>query len=343
MLCYISRNYRNTDTAGNKAKTDMETLMAARGMRNIGIRTTSFTSKPVEFILNLIGVLKALAVMRKGDTVVLQYPVKKYYSLVCRIAKLRGVGTVTLIHDLGSCRRRKLTEAKEIKRLSHTSCIIALNDRMARWLKERGCTVPVTTLEMWDYLSDAVMPRREWPLYEIAYAGGLAHRKNEFLYKWKPGEDGYVVNLYGSGFESENAAGKSSIRPMGFVKSDELISTCKGSFGLVWDGDSLEECSGHFGRYLMLNNPHKVSLYIRCGLPVLIWDKAAMAPVIEKTGTGILLGSINDIGRILRDMTPERYAELAGNAARLSKKMAGGYFFNSALDRALAIINSREK
>lgn len=37
MECYLSRNYKETNSAGNKAKTDMEAIMRAMGLRNVGL------------------------------------------------------------------------------------------------------------------------------------------------------------------------------------------------------------------------------------------------------------------------------------------------------------------
>lgn len=343
MLCYISRNYRNTDTAGNKAKTDYEKILAGLGARNIGLPTTSFRAKPVEFAVNLAGVAKALFTMRRGDVVVLQYPVKKYYSLICRVVRWRGARTVTFIHDLGSCRRRKLTEAQEIKRLSHTDVIMAHNPAMQRWLAERGSTGPTTAYDIHDYLSASSSgPRRTLPAegekFEITYAGTLAQRKNSFLYDWHPDADLFTVNLYGNGFNIDVAAGAEAMRPMGFVRFDELIAGSRGHFGLVWDGDSVKECSGSFGEYLKLNNPHKISLYLRCGLPVLVWRQAAMAPFLVDNGVGIAIDSLDEIPAVLRGMTAERYAALTENVEKMSRKIADGEYFAAALRRATSLL-----
>ena len=49
---------------------------------------------------------------------------------------------------------------------------------------------------------------------------------------------------------------------------DELPAALEGGFGLVWDGDSAETCSGVFGEYLRYNNSHKASLYLASGFPL---------------------------------------------------------------------------
>lgn len=188
-----------------------------------------------------------------------------------------------------------------------------------------------------DYLSPSSSPLRSLG-NEIVYAGGLAHRKNEFLYKWEPSKGGYAVNLYGTGFDDSLPYDSNGINLCGFVKADSLIHDAKGSFGLVWDGDSLDECSGSFGEYLRLNNPHKASLYIRCGLPVLIWSNAALCEFITSSGIGIAIDSLEDIPRILSEMSREKYTIMAENVRKMSEKISQGYFLKQALSNAISLL-----
>lgn len=130
MICYLSRNYRGVDNAGNKAKTDIEQIMESHGFRNVGLKQTRYRNVVVAFCRTLFSVLKSILCLRKGDVLVLQYPLKKYYAFVCNMAHLRGCKVVTLIHDLGSFRRKKLTIPQEIARLDHSDCVIVHSERM---------------------------------------------------------------------------------------------------------------------------------------------------------------------------------------------------------------------
>lgn len=119
-LCYISHNYYK---GGNKAKNDIECILTRMGAVNIDLKRTDINNKVISFIVNLIGVLKACLLMKKNDTIVLQYPLKKYFSFVCLIAHLKGARPICVIHDLGTFRRKKLTMKQEIKRLSNSDYI----------------------------------------------------------------------------------------------------------------------------------------------------------------------------------------------------------------------------
>lgn len=137
-------------------------------------------NKFLAFFYNLVSTLIACSRIQKGDVIVLQYPVKKYFSFICKMAHLKGAKTISLIHDLGSFRRKKLTVAQELKRLSHTDYIIATNQAMKLWLEQQGLEKPIGALGFHDYLSPSVaadkkhQPNKVW---NIVYAGSLNLRK----------------------------------------------------------------------------------------------------------------------------------------------------------------------
>jgi hypothetical protein len=341
MNCYLSRNYKGTASAGNKAKTDIEAIMAAQGFRNVGLPQTTSSHTVYAFLRTLLGVLIAPFRLHQGDVLVLQYPLKKYFTFVCRMAHLRGAKVVTLIHDLGSFRRKALTEPQEIRRLNHADVIIAHNPRMKAWLEERNCTAVLTTLGIFDYLSSSQAPASR-PLvkpYQVIYAGALSYRKNAFLYQFGPLARHYQINLYGNGFEWDKAEGKTRIQYMGFVKSDELIATAQGHFGLVWDGESTHTCSGNFGEYLQYNNPHKTSLYLRCGLPVIIWSKAALAPFIREHGVGLCVDSLEDLDDTLSRLSEADYLRMREKAQAIGAQLNAGHHTREALQKAVSLLS----
>ena len=337
MNCFLSRNYKGLNNAGNKAKTDIENTMEKMGSKNIGLKRTYSEHSITHFFLNLIGVLKAIFSIQKGDILVLQYPLKKYFSFVCRMAHLRGAKVIVLIHDLGSFRRKKLTIKQEMKRLGFSDHIITHNNRMKEWLEQNGCKPQLSTLEIFDYLSTtkAKSTSNLQKPFSVLYAGGLAKRKNTFLYEIGEHMSSYTLNLYGKGFEIEEAKGAERIQYKGFVQSDTLIATAEGDFGLVWDGFTLEGCTGDFGEYLQYNNPHKTSLYIRCELPIIIWNKAALASFIKQNNIGICVDSLTELNEILAKLSMEEYQQMKANVKKISAQLADGHYARTAILRAI--------
>lgn len=334
---YLSKNYKERTGAGNKAKTDVERIVAGLGYLPAGFPQTNYQHPFLGFIATLASVLKMVFTVSAGDWVLIQYPFKKYYAFICRIIRLKKGKSVTLIHDLGAFRRKKLTVEDEINRLSLSDVLIVHNNHMKSWLEEQGYTKPMACLEIFDYLSESmaapVLSDVKQP-YKVIYAGALGIRKNRFLYLLEEKIHTWQFVLYGNGFESEQLKDNRHFDYKGFIPSDQLISHAAGNFGLVWDGDSTTTCAGDFGEYLKLNNPHKTSLYIRCNLPVIIWKEAALASFIAKHHIGICINSLEELDTLLPSISQDEYARMAANVQAVSQRMASGYYITRALEEA---------
>lgn len=335
-LCYISRNYYNLTTAGNKAKTDNEDTLKEMGAVNIGLRRTVNNSKILAFFLDLAGVIRACMLLRKGDTLFLQYPVKKYFSFLCKIANIKGAKTTCVIHDLGSFRRKKLSVEKEISRLSHSDYIIASNENMKEWLINHGMKKPVGALGLFDYRSATFNQHQDInyqeSLPQVVYAGALSMRKNSFLVELTKSLSSWNLTIIGNKDGLQGLQENPHIKYKGFMPSEDFISQIDADFGLVWDGDSLDTCSGDYGKYLRWNSPHKVSFCLRAGLPIIIWKEAAVASIIEQKGIGIAINSLKELKDIFKNLSKEDLSRMKANVREMAQKLNKGYFLNSAIN-----------
>jgi len=337
---YFSKNYKDKKSAGNKAKTDIEDILSGKGYKNIGIRS-NYKGVVTGYFSTLASLLKACLSMHSNSALVLQYPLKKYYTFLCRVAHLKKCKVITVIHDLGSFRRKRLTVPQEINRLNHSDYIIAHNDSMKAWLEANGIESKLFCLEIFDYLSESKPENNSsHERYRVVYAGALSPRKNFFLQQMGDIALTYDFNLYGSGFETQQQSPDNHINYKGFVPSDKLISTADGDFGLVWDGDSTTSCNGALGEYLQYNNPHKTSLYIRCHLPVIIWSKAALAGFVKKNNIGFCIDSLDQINNLLSSLSREEYDTMRNNVVEISNKLSTGYYISRSLDEVLCEIES---
>lgn len=336
MYCYISHNYRNLTSAGNKAKSDIEQIMQREGFKNVGLRQTHFKNQVLSFLLTLCGVLKAPFCLHRGDVLVLQYPLKKYYTLLCCFAHLRGAKVVTIIHDLGAFRRKRLTAEEEAVRLSHTDFLVCHNESMKAHLRKSGCKMPLHCLEIFDYISEKnnTAPAAPHQPYSVVYAGGLARGRSKFLYHLDPTIHHYTLSLYGNGLDTDEASHWKRVDYRGYLPSEEFIAQAEADFGLVWDGASLDACDGAWGEYLKINNPHKTSFYLRAGIPVIVWREAAMAPFVEAHGVGLVVASLSELDSRLENLAEEDYANLRKNAQEMARRLAEGYFVKQALEKA---------
>ena len=137
--------------SGNKAKEDIDEIMEKEGFVNVACSLSSHNAV-ARFLSKLISVLLIVFRVKKGDVVLVQYPFKKYYELVCNLTHMKGGKVITLIHDLGSFRRKKLTVSQENIRLSHTDVLIAHNEAMQEFLVKNGFVKHIVTLGIFDYL-----------------------------------------------------------------------------------------------------------------------------------------------------------------------------------------------
>ncbi len=338
-LCYVSRNYYDATSAGNKAKTDYEKILECHGARSIGLPRKVSSGKVGAFFYNLASIVISGIRMKRGDVIVIQYPLKKYFTIICKMAHLRRAHVLVLIHDLGTFRRKKLTVAQELQRLSHADYIIATNEVMADWLRQQGLKIPVGSLGLHDYLSSSCAkphvsePKKgEW---NIVYAGSLNMRKNAFVYQLPTLSQHVVFHLYGNSTDLSSIWDKPNIVWHGYMPSEIFISGVRGDFGLVWDGDSLDCCDGAFGSYLRYNTPHKASFYLKAGLPLIVWSQSAIAPVVRQLKIGVVVSSLKEIDAVLGQITPPAYADMQKNVSGVSRRIGNGDFLMAAVRKAL--------
>ena len=329
-------NYFIEIRSTNKAKNDIDEIIKGMGFHNL----TPMRKKNdmiSRFTTKICGVARVLTRLKQGDILFLQYPMKKFYKIACTFAHLRGAKVVTVIHDLGTFRRHKLTPKQENVRLSQTDFIIVHNEKMKEHLLHYGCQSQLCCLGIFDYLSQtepATYPTPHKP-WSVVYAGGLGKWRNEFLYKLDPHIHNWTLDIYGRGFEKEYAENWQHIIYHGFLDSEQFVAQINADFGLVWDGDSINECSGDWGEYLKINNPHKTSFYLRSGLPVIVWNQAAMAPFVHKHQIGICVDSLADIDNALNNLTEKQYQVMKDNAVKIGKALSEGFFIKQALNKAI--------
>lgn len=333
-------NYFIEIQSTNKAKNDIDHIVKGMGFCNLTPMNKK-NNMVSRFITKIFGVFRILTLLKRGDILFLQYPMKKFYKMACTFAHLKGAKVVTVIHDLGTFRRHKLTPQQEDKRLSRTDFIIVHNEKMKEHLLHYGCQSLLYSLNIFDYLSqtqpsDYPTPHHPW---SIVYAGGLGRWRNEFLYKLEPHIQNWILNIYGNGFEEEYAKDWHHIVYHGFLGSEQFVEQIEADFGLVWDGNSINECSGDWGEYLKINNPHKTSFYLRSGIPVIVWSQAAMAPFVREKNIGICVDSLLDINNMLSSLTEEQYQSIKKNAIEMGKALGEGYFIKQAINKAISSIS----
>lgn len=346
------------NNAGSKAREDIASILASIGLTQLELpydlaaRRAGSAFARIGFHMTAAEDWeKILAIAQANDTVIVQFPLLHHTLLAkkpFRSAANRGVKLIFLIHDLdfiraGAEKSKRLAtrlriRAEELSLLECASAVIVHNERMKRKLVDSCGVKPerILTLEIFDYLIPSNIPhaRALGRLAPIVIAGNLRRGKASYIYDLPQNVE---FNLYGFGYEDNGAP---NIHYKGEFAPEELPAQLEGSFGLIWDGDSAQTCAGPYGSYLRINNPHKTSLYLAAGLPVIIWEQAALAPFVTAHGIGVTVSNLDNLSNVIDTITDNEYARMKSNVREISAELRSGNFTKRAIEQASTHANT---
>ena len=329
--------------AGNKARNDVEEIVKREGYQPLLLTVEDWyqmgTVKAQQHKAKALA--QAFSQLKSGDQLLIQFPMLHHSFFTTRLVRKiqqRGVQVYFIIHDLEALRYANLdtvplkhkirVHLQESSLLKVADGVIAHNPIMKSVLVEKG--IPehkLVSLEIFDYLIPNYQEKdglsKDQP---IIVAGNLAQEKAGYLYQL-PARPAY--NLYGVGFDESRALANETY--FGSFLPDELPAALEGGFGLVWDGDSAETCSGVFGEYLRYNNSHKASLYLASGFPLVVWKQSALSHFVLEKGCGIAVESLHDLPQAIEQLDDKDYQDLLVTAKRIGQKIREGFYLTKAL------------
>ena len=348
MKYYLKEEFlhdNNVKNAGNKARNDVEEIVKREGYQALVLSVDNWyemsTLKAQLHKSKAFG--QALAQLKQGDELLIQFPMLHHSFFTThhvKKAQKKGVKVHFIIHDLEVLRYANLdtvplkhkirVQIQESGLLGAADGIIAHNPIMKSVLVNKGVAEDkIVSLGIFDYLIPNFQEKsgltKDQP---IIVAGNLAQEKAGYLYSL-PEEPAY--NLYGVGFDESRALANETY--FGSFLPDELPAALEGGFGLVWDGDSAETCSGVFGEYLRYNNSHKASLYLAAGFPVVVWEESALAHFVIDKQCGLVVSSLSDLKENLDTLSEEQYKEMLENAKQIGSKLRQGQYLRTALSK----------
>lgn len=246
--------------------------------------------------------------------------------VLSKLKRDKKVKFISLVHDVEELRKSLYNNYYKNEfnfMLSIADSIIVHNDTMKAFFIKKG--IPenkLVSLKIFDYLIDKEATNQN-VIFEraISIAGNLDINKSAYIAQL--GKLGIIVHLYGPNF-SHSLEQYQDIQYHGSFPASEIPNQLNSGFGLVWDGNSIDTCSGDFGEYLQYNNPHKLSLYLASGIPVVIWDKAAEADFVRKHNLGICVSSLSELKDKLEQISEKNYQEMIKNVANISTLLRYG-------------------
>ena len=134
---YISRNYKSSNNAASKPKTDCEVVMANNGFKNLGFKQTTHKSSAIGAIISFFGITKGLFLLPRKSVLVMQYPLSKFYGYVTSVARSKGCKIIVIVHDVKTLMGKAKSIEKEMQKFSKANVLVVHNDAMQKWFEEK--------------------------------------------------------------------------------------------------------------------------------------------------------------------------------------------------------------
>lgn len=329
MANYIVSSNDPGKMGGSKAKEDIIKFASEDGF--IPFRINPYHTNKLAKLLYVKFNLRTFFKSKPIDNVIMQYPIPSEYIVGKFVSmlkmKIRGKFTIW-IHDIQGLQSSEPRILKwEIALFNQADILIVHNPKMKSWLVQKGVTSKMVVLGIFDYDNPQPIQPKISYAKTVCFAGNLF--KSGFIKEWNPNSQVFV---FGPNMPQEH---HKSIIPAGQFSPEELTSHLKQNFGLIWDGPSAVTCQGTFGKYLLYNNPHKTSLYISSGIPIIIWDQAALADFVREHRIGLVVANLNDLDNLLASTTPDEYQVLKDNTVKMAEKLRTGYYTHQVIRRVL--------
>lgn len=336
----------NQNTAGSKAPNDIEKIADKMGFQREEIikedKGNSLYFRIKRQIHYYSRWRKIYSEINNSSIVLVQYPFKQRElnrkKTLEKLKKRKKIKLILLVHDVDSLRggpsnRRYKSEFSLM--LSLADQIIVHNLTMKKFFIDEG--IPenkLINLKIFDYLIDNY--QYHFPSFSksIIIAGNLDAEKAKYI---KYLDKLHIhFELYGPGY---NGNSTKYINYNGVMSPDDIYSVLNRGFGLVWDGNSTSTCNGKNGNYLRYNDPHKLSLYLASGIPVIIWKEAAEAKFVEENKVGITVDSLEELPEIFKSLDSYQYEIFVKNVKKIAEKLINGQYTIDAMNTAYQRIN----
>ena len=333
------------NTAGSKARIDIEYIAEKQGFHKFPIYLKKPGSekksifKQVADHIYVYNTWKSALDEIEDAYLIIQFPIVNGFiflkNLLTKLKK-KNVKTIAVIHDLETLRaakvdnisykRRKRLYIQEIPPLREFDYIVSHNNRMTEYLVSCGIKRNhIIDLNIFDYIVERPYREKYSENNAIIVAGNLSRQKAAYIYNLP---SNVSFELYGTNYLDDT---KRNVHYNGAFPADQIVDVLDGKFGLIWDGNRRDTCNGVFGEYLKYNNPHKTSLYLAAGIPVIVWSQAAIKSFIVDNELGVAIDSLDDLNEVMRVYTGERYKKLKDNAQKMSDKLRTGHYFKEVI------------
>ncbi|MGN6418107.1 MAG: hypothetical protein ACTHMC_11485 [Pseudobacter sp.] len=253
--------------------------------------------------------------------------------LVSLLGWRRSIKRVALLGDINGIKHNDpALLQKELNAYRQYDYLIVHNQWMKDWVLQQIPEASCVVINFFDFLAE---PNDQPGIqgHTVAYAGNL----QEGLFLNRLGDlqlvnPSILFRVYGQPYTDQMAA-QPNLEYMGTSEPYALPKKLKASYGLVWYGDSLDEVSGNIGPYLSIISPHKASLYLLCGIPLIVPEHTALAGLVQQYKLGIAISNLHSIQSAIDSITSQEYASICNNVRTIATSVSTGQGFRLALHK----------
>ena len=338
---YIKIQIGESKNASSKAVNDCNQILEQYGIKALNMELKTQGNKYIKKINNYLQV-KKIDRVESNSLVFVPHPIylnKKYMDILKDAKKMKHIQLAFLVHDLESL-RKMFPEMEDsfnyMDKMMYelADYVIAHNRSLKQYLIDQGIDeITIYNLPIFDYLTGHNPDDKSVRFAKtLNVAGNLDSNKCQYIKGLNNLDQSVKVNLYGLNF-NQDALKSKSVHYMGAFPADDIPAQLTEGFGLVWDGDTIAGCAGDTGNYLRFNNPHKLSLYLVSGIPVVIWSQAAEAQFVKEHQVGIIVDSVEDFAEAFDCLSEAQYNQMVLNSKKISRELRSGTYLKHVIRR----------
>lgn len=331
----IRAKFEQAYLAGTKFENDISEICKNKKFKEILYSTPNNSSykRIIAYIKTLFLLIFSI---KNNEIVFVDLPVRSFYAKIFQmILKIKKCKVYGIIIDLDSLRNvGKIGIVEEVKKFMYMKGIIVQNQAQKAIISSSGYTGRIEIMGILDFLGTPRFEKSKYKdNYSVCYGGNLSDVQSAFLYKWEENVKHIQINIFGVNFQKK--FDNKNFYYCGNFPPDEIIYHLCGNFGLVWNGTELETCGGDRGNYYRYASPHKLSMYVMAGMPVIVWSESAMASFVKNNGIGFTINSLLEIEKRLLNLSEYEYNFYLNNVFKLQKKLSVGFYLNRCIENIL--------
>lgn len=313
-----------------KAKSDMASIAAKSGWQLLPIEryndvrfTEDVRQERIQNFLNDVD---------RDDIVLHQFPTYMsgdFEEEFQQAVQQRKAKYVLFIHDFEPLRVERKQDW-EWQLAQQADLIIAHSPAMIELFQKHGIHTAMQTIDLFDYLGQNPSTLPDFSTV-VNYAGTWQKAP------WLQTYTGPELNLFGSRPKRwKEVSLPQSISWVGSFDPEAITTAFSKGFGLLWDSDYNDK---FFQSYTKINAPHKASLYLKAGLPLIVWSQSYLADLVTSNQIGFTINSLEDLATKVALVSPTNYRTYQKNAKVYQTRVSNGYYTKKMLDKVVKFFN----